>query len=173
MTEAGYSLLGRFSVIEDGALQSPGQCAVCGCISGKFISWGLELDFYGSVYLCFNNCFREGAEAFDFVPVDKYNSVIDAFDQIKLQLVTAYEEIKRLENVVADLGRSKFSDAITTVIPSIPDLPTAEIDKKSIRTSKEANAGSARREERASESDNVGRSTDLHDDDSLNEFLDI
>ena len=51
--------LSRFQIVEGNPPHLPHKCSVCGSISGTFIDFGLDLEFYGTVYLCVDNCIKQ------------------------------------------------------------------------------------------------------------------
>jgi hypothetical protein len=42
-------------------LVAPGKCAICGAIDRPVIDFGMTIQFYGTVYICAENCLHEAA----------------------------------------------------------------------------------------------------------------
>lgn len=98
---------GRFKVIEGYPPVGPNCCSACGSHRGTFIDFGLDVDYYGTVYLCLDNCFKEAMTQLGYLsPVDK-ERLHQELEDYKLSLNEAEEEIERLENAVDSLTNSR------------------------------------------------------------------
>lgn len=73
---AAVQSMGRFQVLNENQLIAPGKCAGCGGVTNRhFIDFGLELDFYGVVYLCLETCFTEVANQIGFISPEQAESL--------------------------------------------------------------------------------------------------
>ena len=84
------STLGRVQVIQGTPPALPGKCALCGTTEGPVIDFGFELDFYGVVYFCVNNCLVEVANAMFYLSPEQHRELLD-------ELLEANTEIGNLE----------------------------------------------------------------------------
>jgi copper chaperone CopZ len=94
--------------VEDRPIHSPAKCGRCGSVrydGRKYVQFGMDIEFYGIVYLC-SHCVREIYKAVfngnDGLPVAQLESdLADALQTIELQqtlLNTREEQIETLEN---------------------------------------------------------------------------
>lgn len=58
----------------------PGKCAVCGNPNNPVVDFGMTLQFYGAVYLCFT-CVEEAGAAIGLVPVSKLREAQESLAQ--------------------------------------------------------------------------------------------
>lgn len=112
--------LGRFRILGENELLPPGNCVICGSTSGQFVDFGFEQDFYGVIYFCFDSCFKEAANAFEYVTpaqhrvcLDQINFLRDENNQLKDQI----EEMRRVfGNLVDNIGvSSDFGSGLVVV----------------------------------------------------------
>lgn len=156
--------LSRFHILKPTELVGPGKCAVCGKFSGDhFIDFGLELDFYGVVYICVSDCFVEMANLQGYTSPNQHKMALAELSDKRDELNTALDKIEVLENVVYGLRSLGNLPA-----PSSSDAVVAE---QSIEIEGPDDTEPAKPIERSNESTDERRSTDLLHDDSLTEFL--
>lgn len=66
----------------------PSKCAVCGSPGGdgrKFIDFGFDLDFYGTIYFC-TNCLGECANTQGYATPDQYNYALSQNEELEFKL---------------------------------------------------------------------------------------
>lgn len=112
---------------------APGQCAICGSGQDKngFIDTGLDFDFWGRVFFCFN-CGLQLAAVFGFISPLDYADLEAELDFNKLELESANEEIKNLRGILDGVsGLNKLLDAslvrnipVVEVLKSAPESST-------------------------------------------------
>lgn len=156
--------LSRFHILKPTELVGPGKCAVCGKFSGDhFVDFGLELDFYGVVYICVSDCFVEMANLQGYFSPNQHKMALAELADKRDELNAALDKIEVLENVVdgfrrlGDLSVTSSSDAVVTEQPTKGERSD---DSKPAKATKRLN-----------ESTDERGSTDLLHDDSLAEFL--
>lgn len=157
-----YQQLSRFQIRSSTELIAPGKCAVCGSISGSFVDFGLELDFYGVVYLCFDNCFKEACSQLDYFPVgelSKRDVLIAQFDSVNSQLEMENQELRNALGIV-DRVRSNGVD------PGQLELSLDEDSSEDERDSAEDDSGT-------DEPTNESGSSDILSNDILKQLSDI
>ncbi|SRR6266498_425763 len=96
----------RFQILEANQLMFPHKCSVCGGFSDKsgnkerkFIDFGLDIEFYGKVYIC-TECFSSATSIVDCVPVEKYNSLEQQFKELSNVVSQLIEENGMLRSAV-------------------------------------------------------------------------
>lgn len=117
---------GRVQPIEYRNLATPGQCLLCARIGRLpeevFANLGVELDFYGLVYLCLDCC-AEVASFICFVDPKAFNEATYEINKLKdanRALLNQLKEAKGLINARIDTAGVAVSNS--TGAPSIPVL---------------------------------------------------
>jgi hypothetical protein len=164
-------LLNRFQVRRQNELMSPGRCAVCGCISGEFIDFGLELDFFGNVYFCAKVCFRQAASVLGYLSPTAAKVLEDNDKNLRGENLILREEIGKLNDVVANLSSLNSSASI----PVTPDLamPSDPVEdtEESQRADESSNDESNGDEQGSPEQNDESGSSSVQHDDSLKDYL--
>lgn len=165
--------LGRFKVIEANQMLAPGKCAGCGGFTKRhFVDFGLELDFYGVVYLCLEVCFTEVANQIGYLSPVQSN-------HLKLQVEVKEEEIQTLQGKLTALEAVR--DAIDGYHSnsSVPDSAADSDDPGDVHQSSgnegakaegSTDSGSDEGEQGSPEQTDEQGSINVHDDDSLEQF---
>lgn len=93
--------LGRFQVLTYNQLIAPGKCAGCGGFNAKarYIDFGLELDFYGVVYLCLDVCFTEVANQIGFISPEQALRLKAVADSQRGHIDVLQNKLSALESV--------------------------------------------------------------------------
>lgn len=99
------NLLSRFQIVEGNPPHLPHKCSVCGSISGTFIDFGLDLEFYGTVYLCLDNCIRQLANELGYRSPSQHKLALDAVEEQRSRANGLEDKVKDLEDVVGVLRR--------------------------------------------------------------------
>jgi hypothetical protein len=100
--------LGRVQIVKGTPPCSPGVCVVCGNpgdSNSRFIDFGFDLDFYGSIYFC-ENCIHEVVGLLGLVPVDRLNSALDTVELVTVDrniYKSKYEELSGAVQLILDL----------------------------------------------------------------------
>lgn len=126
---------GRFKVL-DGPVALPGKCAVCGGVKGKFVDFGLDLDFYGAVIFCVP-CIVAAAEVVDLIPGSKYRELED-------QYALAIANITEAESIIngyADRYNTLHDDFISSLRGT--GTPNAQSDEASVSEPEQATPGNS------------------------------
>jgi len=92
----------------DAPIMSPGTCILCGSSGGdhrKFIDFGKEVDFLGTVYFC-SFCIVEVMEKLEFIPVDNFDRLHESYRTLKVRSDQMEVELKSVKDVLANLLRS-------------------------------------------------------------------
>jgi len=123
-----HDVLGRFKVITDGALVAPGKCAVCGTVSAKkYVDFGLDLDFYGVVYICADNCFTELANNLDYYNPAQWDNQMFIIEALRTENNQLKDRVEALDDVVNSIGNL----STTIGVKSLPDRDTVTVEQKS------------------------------------------
>lgn len=163
--------LGRFQILDQNRLIAPGKCAGCGGFTGRhFVDFGLELDFYGVVYLCLEYCFTEVANQIGFASPDQVESLKARIDSYKGHTDVLQGKLSALENVSYAMASYLRIDPLLTSNSS--DSGTVHQDSGSEGTKVEGqpNPGIETGQSGSAESIDVNGPTGILDDDSLDEF---
>lgn len=150
--------LSRFQVVPHNRLVAPGKCCVCGNISGDFIDFGWTLNFYGAVYFCKDNCFREAAQQLGYISEEAYLKVDDMFhrvDQINMHLRKENEELRNALDVI-DRVRASITSVDTTSMAVESEQPEDDSGSKgdeqgSVESSAKSRSASVRNNDSATE----------------------
>lgn len=112
--------LSRFRIVNSNQMIAPGKCAVCGAFShGTFIDFGFELDYYGVVYICIENCFKELANLQDYYSPAQHKMAMAELEAKRFELNEALDKIEILERIVNDLRNIGY-DNPTPVSNPVP-----------------------------------------------------
>lgn len=170
--------LGRFQVLNENQLIAPGKCAGCGGVTNRhFIDFGLELDFYGVVYLCLETCFTEVANQIGFISPQQAVDLQGEMQNLVERNSDLQDKLNALEAVrdaIADYSSVDSSVAVdssgsSTVRSGSSDSGTqAEGSTNPIATG--GQSGNPGSEQGSSESPDVKGLADVRHDDSLDEF---
>ncbi len=126
--EVQYQQLCKFQVVKDNQLIAPGKCAGCGKISGDFVDIGLELDFYGVVYICVS-CMVEVANQLQYYSPVQQKIIRDSnvkLREINAKLREKLEKSNAALAAFAELNRDRnpvASDPESTDYPERPAIP--------------------------------------------------
>ena len=70
----------RFKLI-DRPIVPPGKCAVCGTVDRPVIDFGLNVDFYGAMYLCVTCLTEVSSSILQMVPLDTVVKIQEVAEQ--------------------------------------------------------------------------------------------
>jgi len=126
--------------ISDVPMYKPGKCANCGSSKGdgrKYVDFGLEIDWYGTLFLC-GLCLTDVAETMGLF--DKYKEEIEKVKQSSFSIdvlreqgghleeimLETFEEVKQYFDNLHSIGADSPSNSPTSVEPYTPsDAETA------------------------------------------------
>lgn len=167
----------RFQLLESHELQSPHNCATCGAFTSnrdrKFIYFGLDLDYYGSVYIC-TICMR-GASI--IAPASEKHALLQEMEEAEVKYINLINEIQ--DAYAVTFGRLKdLNDTITGLrsrIDAISDHePSSDVDGGSQddgdnQYTDGSDSDPSKGEDRSAEQADVQRLTNIlkHDSDFL------
>lgn len=161
--------LDRFQITE-GCPASPGRCAGCGNTEGLMVDWGLDLDFYGVVYLCLNNCVVEICNKLGYYTPAQVTEIKEAFDALVLAQEDLIAHNKELTDAVDSLSRLRLD--VGSDQHSLDNLDHSFSTDERAENSGSAtrNRKSKRAEQRPAQQTDEPGSASVHSDDSLEEF---
>ena len=178
MTQSLSTALSRFQITHGSPVLPPGKCSVCGTTSGSFIDFGLELDFYGVVYICIDNCFRELAKLLEYYHPDEVVSIKEQYNEIVQQNAKLIAYNKELNDVVDSFSRLRSNDFDTDSDQLALDLNKSEkpefqsrVDESSDEIISDEPGEEPEGEDGSSEQDDESRSSSIHSDDSIDTIL--
>lgn len=107
---ADYPIAGKFVTLED-APWMPNKCASCGhsnvgssgddrTTRRQFITWHMEVDFYGVIYLCML-CSRELGQAAGLPTRESYAEVANALGELLIEKSELAVRVNELEAVIS------------------------------------------------------------------------
>ncbi len=150
----GQHTLSRFQVIDNGCLALPGKCAGCGTASAKrYVDFGLDLDFYGVVYFCVDNCFTEIANNLSYYNPQQYATQMSIIEVLRIENNQLRDRMEALDNVVNSIGNL----ATLSHPEPVPYIPVEDI----IQEPESDNTGSEEVESGSNESTDVDGPSDV------------
>lgn len=160
--EAVTETLSRFKLLTSNQMIAPGKCSGCGKFSNdNFVDMGLEVEFYGVVYLC-TSCFGEAARLLGYAKFEYLEQMLRKHDELKDLLDAALRREEVFRNALASINTSAGS--IGT--PSI-DITSVEIDEQSRKPDLTVNEG----EQGSNQSSDERGSSDLQRNVSIESLL--
>lgn len=136
-------------------LAAPGHCAICGFSGGivsdgrQFVDWGMDLDFYGSVIFC-TSCFTTVATQLGFASYEETQLLRRQASDAAMVTESLKDENERLRKHVNNLVALRDSG----FVPGMGNQEEGQADSDAT----EHDSGSV-------ESDSVGGSSDIREDD--------
>lgn len=152
--------LSRFQITEGNPQQPPHKCSVCGSISGTFIDFGLDLEFYGTVYFCVENCFTQLANELGYRSPAQHHLTLEALADRQNLVNTLQDTVERYANALDTLRRI--------------DIGNFGSDGIAVRNDEEGERNNpipAKAEPGSDEPAAKQGSSDFFNDDSLNDLL--
>jgi hypothetical protein len=164
--------LGRFQVLEHNQLIAPGKCAGCGGFTNRrFIDFGLELDFYGVVYLCLETCFTEVANQIGFASPDQVESLKARIESYRGHTEILQGKLAKLEAIESAIQHySSVIDPNLYLATGNSGVVPEGSGNEGAKAEGHPDSGSDDGKQGSSESSNESGSTDVRHDDSLDEF---
>lgn len=110
--------LSRFQIVEGNPPHLPHKCATCGSINGTFIDFQLDLEFYGTVYLCLDNCIRQIANELGYRSPAQHKLTLEAVERQRAEIIALTDRNEVLEDGInairnLDAGRPRLNDPIS------------------------------------------------------------
>lgn len=161
--------LGRFRILGQNELAMPGKCAVCGTSSGRFIDFGLDLDYYGVVYFCFENCFREAANAFEYHTPAQHKLLKEEVAMLRKDNNMYSIQIEEMERVFSELTRNIASGIVNTT--SGVDINVGDDKESEQQDTDEDESGPKTSESESSEPASEQGSTGFFHDNSIDTLI--
>lgn len=151
--------LDRFILIPEERLMAPGCCMVCNSITGDFIDFLFDQDFYGAVYFCIS-CIKQAGLKIGLVPINILESMQKEMNSLIATLKQKDITIKEMKD-----ANDSYKHVISDMSVSINTEPFDDTDNK------EYYEGNDIREKRFIEQDNEQRPYDTsYSDKSLRSF---
>lgn len=154
------NLLSRFQIVEGNPPNLPHKCSVCGSISGTFIDFQLDLEFYGTVYLCLENCVLQLANELGYRSPAQHRVALEAVEERNRHIIALEDENERLRHGLAGLRAIWNSTSGDVVGDSPAESQPVQNNEAARQQDSEFDGSSA-----------ISRSDDLLADDSLNSLL--
>lgn len=165
--------LGRFKVIEANQLLAPGKCAGCGGFTKRrFVDFGLELDFYGVVYLCLEVCFTEVANKLGFLSPVQTQELNAKLKSYRGHFDVLQDKLSKLEGVRDAIDSYHGGSSISDSVVESSDSGTVHqgSSDEGVEAEGPVDSGSETGQSGSPESIDVGGPPDVRDDDSLEQF---
>ena len=145
------NLLSKYQITCGTSLVFPHKC-VCGNPGNgdkdkAFVDTGLDIDYYGAVYIC-KDCFVEMASGFGFFREEIKVALEKQLDDLNAMIEVADEENRKLKNALGDL-KSVFNPGID---PSVSFVGAAPKPRNRSKVAKPSTEGESRPSEQTNES---------------------
>lgn len=165
--------MGRFKIIYGNPPVLPNKCAVCGTCSAdeSYIDFGLDLDFYGTVYICLSNCFVEAANSIEYYSPAQHRVALERVELFRKENNRLKDIVEAYRNVMGNLSNINTSHLISIDPDLLQPKPVQESESIDLQSPTD-NTESENSEPRSIEQTNEQRSTDVQRDDSLDSLLD-
>lgn len=163
--------MGRFKIIYGNPPVLPNKCAVCGSVNGSFLDFGLDLDFYGTVYLCLENCFVEAANSIDYYSPAQHKVALERVEQFRKENNRLQDIVEAYKNVVGSITDINTASAAIINLNPTPTV-TDEEPEQEPETVVTIEPEPKRPEPGSIKPVNEQRPTDVQRDDSLDSLLD-
>lgn len=171
-----YDPLSKYQIVESPLQQLPHKCAACGTPgeqqpcearpATKFFTFGLEIEFFGVVYIC-EACFTGMANQLDYHSPAQFNKLDDMFKRVDQINFALREENQELKNAVAALNNVLSLGTVAVVDDRVvnPEVRTEE----SADTTDESESDND--ESGSDEQIDVEGYSGVSDDDGIDELL--
>lgn len=158
--------LSRIQVV-DAPPAAPGKCAVCGTTQGPMVDIGMNLEFYGVVYFCVDNCLVELANSFDYHSPRQWEMIMNQVEAQSGEISQLRDQNEQLRSAVDSLTPLASLHTIDRVpeldVDALYKQPEPDPEQLAFDFSEEGN--------RSTEPSHERRSADLRDDVSIDDFL--
>lgn len=151
----------RISVL-DTPIIAPGTCILCGSAGDgerTFVDFGKQVDWIGAIYFC-SECFAEVATALGFIPVAKFDELLQDLKETKASLGIVEAKHKGVTDAL-DILFANYDRGIVSVDEFVRStVSDTAVADRIIESDKQSNIG----ESETNESDSVEGSDDIFDD---------
>lgn len=115
----------KVQIIDGGPPCQPGCCAMCGSTTGRFIDFGLQLDWYGAVYFCWD-CITQIANALEYINQAQWKPIKAYNDELRVINNNLLDQNEALRNELASMGSVRdLINASTRSVDSVDEEPEA------------------------------------------------
>lgn len=150
--------------IQEAPMAAPGHCALCGTTQGPVVDFGMEMEFYGVIYFCIDNCLVQLANAFDYHSPRQWKMMMAQINEQRDEINALRDENERLNiaiNSLTDLsGRVPVNRTAELDLDEVLNDPIQESEPDPNQLSFDFTGGESSTPEQVAESG----STDLSDD---------
>lgn len=159
--------LDRIQVL-DAPMAAPGHCAICGSTSGRMVDFGMNVEFYGVIYFCVDNCLVELANSFEYHSPRQWKMLMNQIEDQRDEINGLRDQNEQLRADMGALARiSGLSD-----IDRTPELDVAAIAQEPDSEPKQLSFDFTGGEESDTRQDDEPRSANILDnDDDLEKFF--
>lgn len=159
-------MLGRVQVV-DAPPAAPGKCVICGTTSGPMIDIGMDMEFYGAIYFCVENCMVELANSFDYHSPRQWKMMMNQIEAQRDEINQLRDQNEQLRSAVDSLTplASLYS------VDRVPELDVAALYQESEPEPEQLTFDFSEERDGSSEQVDERRSSDLRDDVSIDDFL--
>lgn len=112
--------LDRIQVV-DAPPAAPGHCALCGTTEGPMVDFGMNVEFYGVVYFCVDNCLVQLANSFDYHSPRQWKMVMN-------QVENQRDEINQLRDQNEQLRHAIDSFTPLSSLQHVGSVPELDVD---------------------------------------------
>ncbi|SRR6266498_582719 len=155
--------LDKIRVIKGTPPCAPGQCVIC-CTPGdqnsKFIDFGFDIDFYGSVYFC-ENCISQTLALLEYVPADKLDVALLKLTKAQAELDSIKNKYEEVAGVIQHIRDLDIVGLDSTQQPDVV-VPVPQVSE----VAKSANRKTSSTKSKSSRSTHESGPTGVHNNDS-------
>lgn len=160
------SQLSRIQIL-DAPMAAPGHCAICGGSVGQMVDFGMNVEFYGVIYFCVENCMVELANAFEYHSPRQWKMMMNQIEDQRNELNALRDRNEALENAMAASDRLHSFITPSRTPEFVMDLEPEEKRDEPEQLSFDFTDG----KDTAPKQDDERGSTDIFRDDSLDGLL--
>lgn len=132
----GEALQSRMTILNR-PLLTPGNCAVCGAVDKKVLDFGLDLEWYGRVYIC-EDCGVQIGTAFGSVPKEDFATLRIEKRRLEQRMLEVEDALKKvltdadsiINSGLAGVHRLLYADGISSDDPKTPERNNVEAESE-------------------------------------------
>lgn len=162
--------LSRIQVV-DAPPAAPGHCALCGTTQGPMVDFGMNMEFYGVIYFCIENCLVELANSFDYHSPRQWKMLMNQIDDQREELNKLRDQNEQLLNTIDHINSYRGISPVDRVpeldMEQVLTEPSPEPEQLAFDFSEEGDGSS----EQVDEQRPADLLSDDRDDLSIDDFL--
>lgn len=114
--------------IQEAPMAAPGHCALCGTTQGPVVDFGMEMEFYGVIYFCIDNCLVQLANSFDYHSPRQWKMMMAQINEQRDEINALRDENEQLNITI---------NSLASLSERVPISRTAELDLDALNSAAE------------------------------------